>query len=178
MKLDDLKQRKTALDLSPQEFRTLGYRVVERIASHFETLANRPVTPAESAEAVRRVIGSDKCLPVTGTKSGALLDEITDILLEHSLFNAHPRFWGYITAGAAPIGVLADLLASAVNCNVGAWKLAPSATEIEAQTVRWIAEFIGYPVDCGGIMVSGGNMANFVCFLAARRAKASWDIRH
>ena len=26
-------------------------------------------------------------------------------------------------------------------------------------------------------MVSGGNMANFVCFLAARRAKADWDVR-
>ena len=80
-------------------------------------------------------------------------------------------------SGPAPIGVLADLLASAVNPNVGAWKLAPSATEIEAQTIRWIAELIGYPVDCGGLMVSGGNMANFVCFLAARAAMVDWNIR-
>ena len=126
---------------------------------------------------MRRAIGADHGLPVTGAESSVLLEEITDTLLEHSLFNAHPRFWGYITSGPAPIGVLADLLASAVNPNVGAWKLAPSATEIEAQTIRWIAEFIGYPVDCGGLMVSGGNMANFVCFLAARRAKAGWNVR-
>jgi glutamate/tyrosine decarboxylase-like PLP-dependent enzyme len=45
------------------------------------------------------------------------------------------------------------------------------ATEIETQTVRWIAELIGFPGD-GGLLVSGGNMANFVCFLAARTAKA------
>jgi hypothetical protein len=177
MKLDDLKQRETPLELSSEEFRNLGYRLVDRIASHFETLANRRVTPGESPEAVRRAIGSDNGLPLNGAEPGALLDEITDILLQHSLFNAHPRFWGYITAGPAPIGVLADLLASAVNSNVGAWKLAPAATEIEAQTIRWIAEFIGYPVDCGGIMVSGGNMANFVCFLAARRAKSGGDVR-
>jgi glutamate/tyrosine decarboxylase-like PLP-dependent enzyme len=99
------------------------------------------------------------------------------MLMRHSLFNAHPRFWGYITSGPAPISVLADFLASAMNPNVGAWKLAPLATEIEAQTIRWIAELIGYPVDCGGLMVSGGNMANFVCFLAARRAMADWNIR-
>ena len=36
---------------------------------------------------------------------------------------------------------------------------------------------IGYSTDCGGIMVSGGNMANFVGFLAARSAKANWEIR-
>ena len=53
----------------------------------------------------------------------------------------------------------------------------PAATEIESQTVRWIAELIGYPTECGGLLVSGGNMANFVCFLAARAAKAGWDIR-
>ena len=52
--------------------------------------------------------------------------------------------------------------------------LSPAATEIEAQTVRWIAELIGYPDDCGGLLVSGGNMANFVGFFAARAAKAPW----
>jgi glutamate/tyrosine decarboxylase-like PLP-dependent enzyme len=66
--------------------------------------------------------------------------------------------------------MLADFLAAAVNANVGAWKLAPMPSEIEAQTVRWIAEFIGYPADCGGLLVSGGNMANFVGMLAARAA--------
>jgi glutamate/tyrosine decarboxylase-like PLP-dependent enzyme len=72
--------------------------------------------------------------------------------------------------------MLGDLLASAVNANVGAWRLAPTATEIEAQTVRWLAELIGYPTDCGGLLVSGGNMANFIGFLAARAARAK-DVR-
>jgi aromatic-L-amino-acid/L-tryptophan decarboxylase len=163
--------------MRPDEFRALGYRLVDRIARHFETIAERPVTRGETPSEVRRAIGAAHGLPVTGTESVAVLEEITDTLFEHSLFNAHPRFWGYITSGPSPIGVLADLLASAVNSNVGAWKLAPSATEIEAQTIRWIAELIGYPVDCGGLMVSGGNMANFVCFLAARTAMVNWNIR-
>jgi glutamate/tyrosine decarboxylase-like PLP-dependent enzyme len=64
-----------------------------------------------------------------------------------------------------------------VNPNVGGWDLAPIATEIEAQTVRWIAEFIGYPAGSGGLLVSGGNMANFVGFLAARRAKGGEGVR-
>jgi glutamate/tyrosine decarboxylase-like PLP-dependent enzyme len=35
---------------------------------------------------------------------------------------------------------------------------------------------IGYPTDCGGLLVSGGNMGNFVGLLAARKAKATWDV--
>ena len=73
--------------------------------------------------------------------------------------------------------MLGDLLAAAVNANCGGWAIAPAATEIELQTVRWIAEFIGFPTSAGGLLVSGGNMANFVRFLAARTAKADWEVR-
>ena len=116
-------------------------------------------------------------LPESGMDPGPLLERTAALLFGHSLFNAHPRFFGYITAPPAPIGILGDFLAAAVNPNVGAWTLSPAATEIESQTVRWIAELIGYPVECGGLLVSGGNMANFACFLAARAAKAGWDVR-
>jgi len=108
---------------------------------------------------------------------GLLLEQTAELLFAHSLINGHPRFFGYVTAAPAPIGILGDFLAAAVNPNVGAWTLSPAATEIETQTVRWIASLIGYPADCGGLLVSGGNMANFVCFLAARVAKAGYDVR-
>jgi glutamate/tyrosine decarboxylase-like PLP-dependent enzyme len=105
------------------------------------------------------------------------LQETTKLLTEHSLYDGHPKFLGYITSSPSPIGVLGDFLASAVNPNVGAWSLAQIATEIELQSIRWIAQMIGYPRDSGGILVSGGNEANFVCFLAARRTKVDWDVR-
>jgi glutamate/tyrosine decarboxylase-like PLP-dependent enzyme len=45
--------------------------------------------------------------------------------------------------------------------------LSPAATEIEAQTIRWIADLVGYR-GTEADLVSGGNMANMVGFLAAR----------
>src|SRR5262249_4617379 len=126
--------------------------------------------------AIRTALDLDGPLPEAGAEPGRLLEETARLLFDHSLLNGHPRFFGYITAPPAPIGILGDFLASAVNPNVGAWVLSPAATEIEAQTVRWIAELIGYPADCGGLLMSGGNMANFVGFLAARAAYAR-DVR-
>jgi glutamate/tyrosine decarboxylase-like PLP-dependent enzyme len=158
-------------------FRAIGHDLVDRIAALLEAVPSRPVTRDESPSAVRAALDLDGDLPEQGTDPAALLAQTADRLFDHSLFNAHPRFFGYITASPAPIGMLGDLLAAAVNANVGAWTLAPAATEIEAQAVRWIAQFIGYPDRCGGLMVSGGNMANFVCFLAARAARADWDVR-
>ena len=126
---------------------------------------------------MREALDLSAPLPEAGIDPGPLLERTARLLFEHSLFNAHPRFFGYITAAPAPIGVLGDFLAAAVNANVGGWTLSPAATEIESQTVRWIASLIGYPDECGGLLVSGGNMANIVCFLAARAAKAGWNVR-
>ena len=175
--IDALRSRTAPLDMSAGVFRATGHALVDQIASWLETMPDGPVTPDESPADVRRALNAERPLPEVGTEPGALLDEAATLLFQHSLFNGHPRFFGYITSSPAPIGALGDLLASAVNQNVGAWKLAPLATEIERQTVRWLAELIGYPADTGGLLVSGGNMANFVCFLAARTAKATADVR-
>ena len=169
--------RASPLDMGSQEFRALGYQLIDRIASLLDTLPERKITPAESPSDVRRVLGAERTLPQQGTDATLLIDRAADLLFEHSLFNGHPRFWGYITSSPAPIGTLGELLAAAVNPNVGAWLLSPMASEIEAQTIRWVAEMLNYPTDCGGLFVSGGNMANFVCFLAARQAKAERDLR-
>jgi aromatic-L-amino-acid decarboxylase len=162
-------ERVSPLELPPTEFRQLGHELVDRIADFLSTLRDRPVTAGETPATIRALLGTGP-LPQAGAAPAALLPDAAALLFDHSLFNGHPRFMGYITSSAAPIGMLADLLAAAVNPNVGGWELSPVASEIEAQTVRWVAELVGYPTDCGGLLVSGGNMANFVCFLAGRRA--------
>ena len=171
-----MTDRRAPLELSSDRFREAGHKLVDRIAAHLDALASGPVTPAETPAQVREALGTG-ALPKEGADAGRLLDEAAELLFAHSLYNGHPRFFGYITSSAAPIGVLGDLLAAAVNANVGAFSLSPVATEIERQSIRWIAEWLGYPAHADGVLVSGGNMANFVCFLAARRAKAPWNIR-
>jgi len=169
-------QTSSPVAISREEFRKLGYACVDRIAELFEGIGERPVTTGLNPSEVRAILGEGP-LPSGPTPAAEIISDTTDRLLRHSLYNGHPRFWGYITAGPTPIGVLGDFIASAVNPNVGSFILSPVATEIEAQALRWIAELIGYPTDSGGLMVTGGNMANFVCFLAARNARSGHDIQ-
>ncbi len=175
--VDTLRERRAPIDMTAAEFRTAGYRLVDRIAEWLDTLPDSVVTPDESPDAVRQALDATRGLPPAGTDPHVLLDDAASLLFRHSLFNGHPRFFGYITSSPAPLGALGDLLASAVNQNVGAWRLAPLATEIEAQTIRWIGELIGLPRETGGLLVSGGNMANLVCLLTARTAKLPTDVR-
>jgi aromatic-L-amino-acid decarboxylase len=162
-------ERNAPVEMSPRTFRELGHRLVDRVAELLASLPDRPVAPGRTPAEVRARLGRGT-LPVRGADPGPLLDAATELLLAESAFSGHPRFWGYILGAASPIGALADLLAAAVNPNLGGWMLSPAATEIEIQTVRWIAELLGYPAGSGGILSSGGNMANFIGFWAGRRA--------
>jgi len=169
--------RTSGLAMDAATFRALGHQLVDSVAEFLEGVPRRPLTRDASPSAVRKALALEGGLPESGMDPGELLQQAATQLFDHSLVNGHPRFFGYITSSPAPIGMLGELLAAAVNANVSSWALAPAATAIETQTVRWIAEFIGYPADCGGLLVSGGNMANFVGFLAGRAARAPWDVR-
>jgi aromatic-L-amino-acid decarboxylase len=171
----DLDTRTAPLEMTPDAFREAGHRLVDTVADFLSSLPSRPVTRDETPSALRALLPGG--LPVRGEDPARLVAEVGPLLFDHSLFNGHPRFFGYITASAAPVGALADLLAAAVNPNVGGWQLSPIASEIEGQCVRWIAELLGMPAPTEGLLVSGGNMANFVGFLAGRRAKAGDALR-
>jgi len=169
-----LERRDSTIDMDAAAFREAGHQLVNDIADLLSSIRNYPVTTFPAPRSLQAKL--PETLPVTGTAPLALVKETWQLLVNNSLFNGHPRFWGYITSSPAPVGMLGDLLASAVNSNCGAFVLSPMATEIEKQTIQWLGSMIGYPA-AGGIMVSGGNMANFVGFLAARKAKSTWDIR-
>ena len=71
--------------------------------------------------------------PTTARIPKTLLDEISALLIEHSLYNGHPRFMGYITSSPAPLGSVAELVAATVNPNCGSFSLSPVGTLIEEQ---------------------------------------------
>jgi glutamate/tyrosine decarboxylase-like PLP-dependent enzyme len=173
----DLADRRAPLDLSPEAFAEAGHKLVDEVAGLLASMRERPVAADVTPEAIREALGAERSLPEDGTNASDLLSQAFDLLAPVSTYNGHPRFFGYITGAPAPLGALADLLASALNPNMGAWALSPMASEMEAQAVRWVTELVGFPRDGDGIFVSGGNVANMLGFWAARAAKAGWDVR-
>jgi aromatic-L-amino-acid/L-tryptophan decarboxylase len=177
IKISDMSISRTRIIQIPQqEFKKIGYELIDKIAVFLDTIEQRPVTTGKNAIELQDLIGNDG-LPENGISPDQILSKATDLLFNHSLLNGHPKFAGYITSAPAPLGALADLLASVVNPNVGANILSPMATAIEKQTIKWLAAFIGLPPTYGGLLVSGGNMANFTAFLAARTIKAPPTIK-
>jgi aromatic-L-amino-acid/L-tryptophan decarboxylase len=132
---------------------------------------SRRVTEAE----VHAAVALD--VPVEPMPQDDLLAYLRDVVLEHSMYPGHPRFYAYISGAGTVPGAVADMLAAGLNANLGGWRLSPAATEIELNLTRWFADRFGLPDTAGGLIVSGGAMANFVALKAARDRTAGWDVR-
>ncbi len=169
-------QREDPFTLSEENFKKIAYQLVDNLAKFYATIPERKVTEGASPSEIWASLGNDR-LPDNGKEVEELITRVTQLLTDHSLLNGHPKFFGYITSSPTQIGALADLLAAAINPNVGANILSPMATAIEKQTIQWLAEFIGVPSSWAGVIVSGGNMANLTAFLAARTAKAPKSLK-
>jgi aromatic-L-amino-acid/L-tryptophan decarboxylase len=164
------------IDLPPEKFRELGYQLVDRLTEFLAGIADRPVSPPPVPDDIRGLLRGF-ALRDDGAPPDQLLAAATEALTSAGSFAGHPRWWGFINGSGAPLGVLGDFLASAVNQNVSGWVISALAHEIEAQAVRWTAELLGYPAGCGGLFVTGGNAANFIGFLAARRRRIGAAVR-
>lgn len=160
-------------DPSPDEFRELGYRVVDMIAEYYDSIDDRPVFPARLSSEVAEQF--DERLPNEGQAPHAILDEWVNKVLPNATHVGSSRYFGFVMGSGTMMATLAEALAASVNMNAGGWIAGPAATEIERQTIGWIAELVGYPTTCGGLFTSGGTMANFTALLTALRNTAPYD---
>ena len=106
-----------------EEFKALRYQLFDHIANFLDSLPGRLVASAESPVTIREALQAERPLPKPSKESAFLLNRSATLHLNRSLFNGHPRFWGYFISSPALTGALGDLLASAVNLNVAAWPL-------------------------------------------------------
>jgi glutamate/tyrosine decarboxylase-like PLP-dependent enzyme len=147
---------------------------VDFLADYFETIENRPVVIPTTSRAIRERL--DEPLPVSGVDFDMLVDTVRDVISQYSRHSAHPRMFGYVASPGTAVTAVGHMIAAAMNINVTAWRSAPSGTDLERLTIDWLKEMLGYPASAGGLLLSGGSMANFAALGAARSAKAGVDV--
>lgn len=163
------------MTLDPEDWsavQALGRRMVDDMLDYQRTAreqrAWRPM-PDDVRDRLRSP------LPVKGASLEEVYESFLTDIAAYPTGNIHPRFWGWVMGTGTVTGMLAEMLAAGMNAHVAGYD--QSASVVERQVLDWLKLSLGFPETASGVLVSGGTAANLNGLLAARAAKAGWDVR-
>ncbi|HZW95434.1 MAG TPA: aminotransferase class I/II-fold pyridoxal phosphate-dependent enzyme [Candidatus Eremiobacteraceae bacterium] len=163
--------------MDPKEFRDMGHQVVDLLADYLDQIETKRVFPDVEPRTVNQLFNEP--LPVDPSTPNSVLDELKEKLLPYCTNVGHPGYMGLITPSPNPVGIVADFICSALNQNIGAYSIGPSAVAMERRVLRWLTDLCGCDENAGGNLTSGGMMANFIGLKLARdtvtRDQAQFD---
>ena len=160
---------------TPEQADDLATRVLAVWRDLLEQLPDLPVTkgstPAEAAPAVALPVPEHPMPPAE------LVAHLRELAFEHTTQVGHPAFFAYVVGAGTVPGAAVELLTAGLNANLGGYRLAPGPAEIELHLTRWLAGRFGLPEGAGGMVMTGGAMANFVGLKCARDQRLGLEVR-
>ena len=144
-------------------FRALSHAALDDALDMLEHVRDRPAWQEVPAGIQASL---NEPLPRAGTPLDEVYREFLTSIFPYTSGNIHPRFFGWVQGTGTPTGVLADLLASTMNSNVGGRNHA--AVYVERAVVAWFCDLFGFPRDASGVLTVGTSEANLIALLVAR----------
>ncbi|MBY5164497.1 pyridoxal phosphate-dependent decarboxylase family protein [Salsipaludibacter albus] len=163
------------LDWAPDRAAALGHDAVDLWEEFLERLPDLPIHRGRPTDEVAAAMAWT--VPDAPDDPAGLMADTRDLVMEWSMYPGNGGFLGYVSGAGTVPGAPADLLAAALNNNLGGWRLSPGLTELEQRLLRWFADRFGLPASAGGYLTSGGSAANHDALVVARDVKAGWDVR-
>ncbi len=157
----------TPLNLSDGDIERAGKLLTRLLRDYEKSIPAEYILPRLDRAVLAELL--HKPFPDEGIGIDRLFEEISGKVLPNSTAIAHPRFLAYVLGPSNGIAPFADAIASTLNQNCNFWQLSPAASVIEQRVVSWLCGLFNYPDTAGGIIASGGSMANLMAVSAAIR---------
>jgi aromatic-L-amino-acid decarboxylase len=160
--------------VDPADFRRHGHALVDWIAEYLAGAERYPVLPRVAPGDVRRALPA--AAPERGEPFDAIFADFERVLVPALTHWNHPGFFGYFAITASEPGILAELLAAALNQQAMLWRTSPAATELEEVALGWLRELMGLPSSFEGVIYDTASVSTVHALAAARQA-AIPDVR-
>src|SRR2546423_7105736 len=147
-------------------FREDGAAAVEWAARYLERVPELPVLASVEPGEIRSRLPASP--PEEGEPFTAVLRDLDELLLPGITNWQHPRFFAYFSVTSSEPGMLAELLAAALNQVAILWRTAPASTELEGVVLDWVAQLVGLPSGWHGHIEDTASTSTLAALIAAR----------
>jgi aromatic-L-amino-acid/L-tryptophan decarboxylase len=147
-------------------YRDDGHAAVDWVFDYLERVAELPVLAQVEPGDVRRSLPASP--PERAEPFADVLRDLDELLLPGITHWQHPRFFAYFATTASEPGILAELLAAALNPVAFLWRTSPASTELEAVAMDWLAQLLGLPSGWHGHIEDTASTSTLAALAAAR----------
>jgi aromatic-L-amino-acid decarboxylase len=152
--------------MDAQEFRRLGYQLVDWIADYREGLERLPVMSQVKPGEVRAAFPDHP--PLHGGRVAQALAALERDVLPGITHWNHPSFFAYFPSNTSYSSILGDLAASGLGAQGMSWQTSPAATEVEEVVMDWLRQMVGLSPAFTGVIHDTASTATFTALLCAR----------
>ena len=152
------------------ETRALGHQMVNDMMTYLQTIETKP-TMFPTKEAIKNI-----CSPLSEEGEGEkkVYEVFKNDILPYTVPITRPRMWAMVAGTGSPFGMLAEMLRAGTNSGV---EMLFAEGYVHQQVIDWIKNLLDFPIEAGGVLVSGGTEANFTALAVARNSKAEVDVK-
>ncbi len=150
------------------DFRSDGHAAVDWAADYLERVGSLPVLAQVAPGEIRSRLPARA--PDDPEPFADVLRDLDEVLLPGVTHWQHPRYFAYFATTASEPGILAELLAAALNTIAILWRTSPASTELESVVLDWTADLLGLPSGWHGHIEDTASTSTFAAIIAAREA--------
>jgi aromatic-L-amino-acid decarboxylase len=160
--------------MTPEEFRKIGYRVVDWIADYRAKISELPVMASTAPGAVKARLPSDP--PEKPESFDQIFRDLDEIILPGLSHWQHPRFFGYFPANSMLASVLGDYLSTGLGVVGISWQSSPALTELEEVVTDWMRRMMGLSPEWSGAVQDTASTSTLVSLLCAREKVTKYGL--
>ncbi len=152
--------------MTPEEFRTIGYKIVDWIADYRTRVAEYPVMSTVEPGQIRAKLPATP--PQAAEPFAAIFEDLDQIILPGLSHWNHPSFFAYFPANSSLASVLGDYLSSGLGVLGLNWQASPALTELEEVVTDWLRQMLGLSDTWSGVIQDTASTSTLVALLCAR----------
>jgi aromatic-L-amino-acid decarboxylase len=152
--------------VTPDEFRKVGYQIVDFIADYRATVSERPVMAQTAPGEVKAQLPAHP--PDTPESFERILSDLDRIVLPGLTNWQHPQFFGYFPSNGTLASVLGDYISTGLGVLGLAWQASPALTEVEEVVVGWLRQMVGLTDAWHGVIADTASTSTLIALLCAR----------
>ncbi len=157
-----------------EEFRRQGHELIDILSDYLKTVTARSETPVLRYTEPDDLV-SEFAFENPSNRDLSLSDYVRKVIGSMNHMH-HPRFVGHQNSPPLTAGIIAQMCTTLLNNGVAVYEMGPAAMAAERNVARYMAARLGFGQEADGIFTHGGSAGNLTGLLAARQAKADYNI--